>query len=116
MVLKNFQLENKTFLSGKYDKKSYSLHKMDLLVCYSFARGFTKASVIYDMAKNHTYFQYVANAIDPDEDTVIDFMVPFTVQFAILGGLTNIENISVDSTYAKSANNKFNVIHKLFIE
>ena len=74
MVLKNFQLENKTFSSSKYDKKCYSLQKMDLLVCYSFARGFTKASVIYDMAKNHTYFQYVANAIDPDEDTVIDFI------------------------------------------
>ena len=40
-----------------------------------------------------------------------EYLVPYTVQFPI-GGLTNIENISVDSTYVKSANNKFNVIHK----
>ena len=44
------------------------------LVYYSYSRGFTKASVIADMAKNHSYFKYVANGITPDEDTINNFI------------------------------------------
>ena len=44
------------------------------LVYYGYSRGFTKASVIADMAKNHKYFQYVANGIESDEDTINNFI------------------------------------------
>ena len=48
--------------------------KMASLVYYSFSRGFTKASIIADMAKNHTYFKYAANGITPNEDTINNFI------------------------------------------
>ena len=61
MLLKTFEVENETFSSSKPGRKPYALHKRASLVYYSYARGFTKASVIEDMAKNHTYFKFVAN-------------------------------------------------------
>lgn len=67
MLLKTYELENETFPSAKPGRKAYTLHKMASLVFYSYARGFTKASVIADLAKNHHYFKYVANGIEPDE-------------------------------------------------
>lgn len=73
MLLKTYELENETFPSAKPGRKAYALHKMASLVFYSYARGFTKASVIADLAKNHHYFKYVANGIEPDEDTINNF-------------------------------------------
>ena len=35
---------------------------------------FTKASVIKVMAKNHTYFKFVANGIMSDKDTINNFI------------------------------------------
>lgn len=121
-MLKSFNLDNEVFPSAKDNKKGYAMHKMVSLVYYSYARGFTKASVIADLAKNHTYFKFVANGIEPDEDTInlfinkwgsfFDFMLSYTVQFAKMAGFTSFENISVDSTMLKAANNKFYVIHE----
>ena len=122
MLLKSFNLENEIFPSAKSNKKGFAMHKMASLVYYSFARGFTKASIIEDQAKNHTYFKFVANGITPDEDTInnfinkwgsfFDYLLSYTVQFAKISDLTNFENISIDSTFLKAANNKFNVIHE----
>ena len=122
MLLKSFQLENETFPSSKPGRKPYALHKMASLVYYSYSRGFTKASIIADMAKNHHYFQFVANGIEPDEDTInnfiniwgsfFEYLVSYTVQFSKMSSLTTFHNLSLDSTFAKSNNNKFNVIHK----
>ena len=70
MLLKSYELENETFPSSKPGRKPYALHKMALLIFYSYARGFTQGSVIADMAKYHHYFKYVANGIEPDEDTI----------------------------------------------
>lgn len=121
-LVKTFELENETFPSARSGRKSYSLCKMASLVYYSFSRGFTKASIIADMAKNHKYFQYVANGIEPDEDTINNFInkwgsffeyhISYTLQLAKIAGFTNFENIHIDATFAKSNNNKFNVIHK----
>ena len=63
MLLEAFEVENEVFPSSKKGRKPYSLRKMMSLVYYSYSRGFTKASVIADMAKNHSYFKYVANGI-----------------------------------------------------
>ena len=73
-------------------------------------------------AKNHKYYRFAANGITPDEDTInnfinkwgsfFEYMLAYTVQFSIIAGFTNFENISTDSTVLKAANNKFNVIHK----
>ena len=64
----------------------------------------------------------VANGITPDEDTInlfiekwgdfFDFVLSYTVLYGKIAGFTEYENVSVDSTYSKSTNNKFNVIHK----
>ena len=126
MVLKTFELENEEFPSSKKGRKSYSLRKMMSLVYYSYSRGFTEASVIEDMAKHHSHFQYVANGITPDEDTInnfiniwgsfFEYLISYTVQFAKIVGFTTFENICVDSTFVKSANNKFNVVHKEDVE
>ena len=122
MLLKTFEVENETFPSSKPGRKPYSLHKMASLVYYSYGRGFTKASVIEDMAKNHTYFKFVANGIEPDEDTInnfiniwgsfFEYLIEYSIQFAQIAGFTTFENTCVDSTFAKSNNNKFNVVHK----
>jgi len=64
----------KKFPSSKRGRKSYSLRKMMSLVYYSYSRGFTEAIVIEDMAKYHSHFQYVANGITPDEDTINNFI------------------------------------------
>lgn len=122
MLLKTYELENETFPSAKPGRKAYALHKMASLVFYSYARDFTKASVIADLAKNHHYFKYVANGIEPDEDTInnftnmwgdfFEYLIGYSVQFAKIAGFTTFENTCVDSTFAKSNNNKFNVLHK----
>ena len=126
MLLKTFELENEEFPSSKRGRKSYSLRKMMFLVYYSYSRGFTEASVIEDMAKHHSHFQYVANGITPDEDTInnfikiwgsfFEYLISYTVQFAKIAGFTTFENICADSTFIKSANNKFNVVHKEDVE
>lgn len=126
MLLKTFELENEEFPSSKRGRKSYSLRKMMSLVYYSYSRGFTEASVIEDMAKYHSHFQYVANGITPDEDTInnfikiwgsfFEYLISYTVQFAKIAGFTTFENICADSTFIKSANNKFNVVHKEDVE
>ena len=74
MLLKTFKVENEMFPSSKPGRKPYALHKMASLVYYSYSRCFTKASVIADMAKNHSYFKFVANGIEPDEDTINNFI------------------------------------------
>lgn len=122
MLLKTFEVENETFPSSKPGRKPYALHKMASLVYYSYARGFTKASVIEDMVKNHTYFKFVANGIEPDEDTInnfiniwgsfFEYIIDYSIQLAQIAGFTTFENTCVDSTFAKSKNNKFNVVHK----
>lgn len=122
MLLKTFEVENETFPSSKLGRKPYALHKMASLVYYSYARGFTKASVIEDMVKNHTYFKFVANGIEPDEDTInnfiniwgsfFEYIIDYSIQLAQIAGFTTFENTCVDSTFAKSKNNKFNVVHK----
>ena len=56
MLLKTFEIENETFYSSKLGRKPYALHKMASLVYYAYARGFTKASVIADMAKKPFLF------------------------------------------------------------
>ena len=122
MLLKTFEIENETFPSSKPGRKPYALHKMASLVYYSYARGFTKASVIADMAKNHTYFKFVANGITPDEDTInnfidiwgsfFEYLIVYSIQLAKIAGFTTFENTCIDSTFAKSNNNKFNVVHK----
>ena len=122
MLLKTFEVENETFPSSKPGRKPYALHKMASLVYYSYARGFTKASVIEDMVKNHTYFKFVANGIEPDEDTInnfinswgsfFEYILDYSIQLAQIAGFTTFENTCVDSTFAKSKNNKFNVVHK----
>lgn len=122
MLLKTFEVENETFPSSKPGRKPYALHKMASLVYYSYARGFTKASVIEDMVKNHTYFKFVANGIEPDEDTInnfiniwgsfFEYIIDYSIQLAQIAGFTTFENTCVDSTFAKSNNNKFNVVHK----
>ena len=122
MLLKTFEVENETFPSSKPGRKPYSLHKMVSLIYYAYARGFTKASVIADMAKNHTYFKFVANGIEPDEDTINNFIniwgaffeyfIVYSIQLAKIAGFTSFENTCVDSTFGKSNNNKFNVVHK----
>ena len=38
------------------------------------------------------------------------------MQFAQIAGFTNFENVSTDGTFVKSANNKFNVVHKDDVE
>ena len=121
-MLKSFNLENEIFPSAKDNKKGYALHKIASLVYYAYAKGFTNASVIADFAKNHKYYRFAANGITPDEDTInnfinkwgsfFEYMLAYTVQFSIIAGFTNFENISTDSTVLKAANNKFNVIHK----
>ena len=121
-LLKSFNLDNEIFPSAKDNKKGYAMHKMACLVVYAYSRGFTKASIISDMAKNYNFFKFVANGIEPDEDTInnfinkwgsfFDYLLVYTVQFAKICDFTNFGNISVDSTFIKSPNNKFNVIHK----
>ena len=125
-LLKSFNLDNEIFPSAKDNKKGYAMHKMVFLVVYAYSRGFTKASIISDMAKNHNFFKFVANGIKPDEDTInnfinkwgsfFDYLLVYTVQFAKICDFTNFGNISVDSTFIKSPNNKFNVIHKDYAE
>ena len=71
---------------------------------------------------NHSYFKFVANGIEPDEDTInnfigiwgsfFEYLITYTLQFAKIAGFTNYENISIDSTFGKAFNNKFNVMHK----
>ena len=122
MLLKTFEVENEMFPSSKPGRKPYALHKMASLVYYSYARGLTKASLIADMAKNHTYFKFVANGIEPDEDTINNFIniwgsffeytLSYSTQLALIAGFTTFENTCADSTFAKSNNNKFNVVHK----
>ena len=121
-LLKSFNLNNEIFPSAKDNKKGYAMHKMVSLVYYSYSNGFTKASVIADLAKNHTYYKFVANGITPDEDTInlfinkwgsfFDYFIAYTVQFAIVSGLTDLNTISIDGTPLKAANNKFNVIYE----
>ena len=121
-LLKSFNLENEVFKSSKPGRKGYALHKMGSLVYYSYGGGFTKASVIADLAKHHTYFKYVANGIGPDEDTINEFinkwgsffeyLITYTVHFAKLVNFTEFEIIDIDGSPIESANNKFNVIHK----
>ena len=72
--------------------------------------------------KNHTYFKFVANGIEPDEDTINNFIniwgsffeytLSYSTQLALIAGFTTFENTCADSTFAKSNNNKFNVVHK----
>ena len=122
MLLKTFEVENEIFPSSKSGRKPYALHKMVSLVYYSYARGFTKASVIADMAKNHTYFKFVANGIEPDEDTInnfiniwgsfFEYLIGYSIHLAQIAGFTTFENTCADSTFVKSNNNKFNVVHK----
>ena len=121
-LLKSFNLENETFPSSRKGRKGYALHKMASLVFYSYARGFTEASLIADFAKNHAYFQFVANGITPDEDTInnfinkwgcfFDYIISYTAHFAKLANLTDLGDLSMDGSPIKSANNTFNVIHK----
>lgn len=121
-LLKTFQLKNETFPSSKSGRKPYALHKMASLVYYSYSRGFTQASVIADMAKHHSHFKFVANGIEPDEDTInnfiqiwgsfFEYLIVYTLQIAKIAGFTNYKNISIDSTFGKAFNNKFNVLHK----
>ena len=121
-VLGIFEVENEIFPSSKVGRKPYSLHKMASLVFYSYARGFTKASVIADMARYHSYFQFVANGIEPDEDTInnfinlwgcfFEFLVIYSIQLAEVAGFTTFKTQCADSTFASSFNNKFNVVHK----
>ena len=121
-LLKSFEVENETFPSSKPGRKPYALHKMLSLVYYSYAVGFTKASIIADMAKYHSYFKFVANGIEPDEDTInnfidvwgcfFEYMISYSIQFAQIAGFTCFDNLCADSTFAKSNNNKFNVVHK----
>ena len=56
MLLKTFEVENETFPSSKPGRKPYALHKMASLAYYSYARGFTKASVIEDIVKKSYLF------------------------------------------------------------
>lgn len=126
MILKSFEIENEVFPSSKPRRKPYSLRKMMSLIYYFYSRDFTEASVIADMAKYHSYFKYVANGITPDEDTINKFiniwgsftgyLISYTVQFAQIAGFTKFENVSTDGTFVKSANNKFNVVHKDDVE
>ncbi len=125
-LLEAFEVENEVFPSSKKGRKPYSLRKMMSLVYYSYSRGFTKASVIADMAKNHSYFKYVANGITPDEDTInnfiniwgsfFEYLISYTVQFAKISGFTDFENVCADGTFIRSANNKFNVVHRDDVE
>ena len=125
-LLEIFEVENEVFPSSKKGRKPYSLRKMMSLVYYSYSRGFTKASVIADMAKNHSYFKYVANGITPDEDTInnfiniwgsfFEYLISYTVQFAKISGFTDFENVCADGTFIRSANNKFNVVHRDDVE
>ena len=64
----------KPFIHPKPGRKPYALHKIASLVYNAYARGFTKASIIADMAKNHTYFKYDANGKTPNEDTINNFI------------------------------------------
>ena len=101
-LLKTFEIENEIFPSSKPGRKGYALHKMASLVYYSFSRGFTKASIIADMAKNHTYFKYAANGITPNEDTINNFIniwgsffeytITYSVQVAPMAGFINFNN------------------------
>lgn len=121
-LLKTFQLQNETFPSSKSGRKPYALYKMASLVYYSYSRGFNQASVIADMAKHHSHFKFVANGIEPDEDTInnfiqiwgsfFEYLIVYTLQIAKIAGFTNYKNISIDSTFGKAFNNKFNVLHK----
>ena len=125
-LLKSYQLENETFPSSKAGRPAYALHKMASLVYYAYSQGFTHASIIADFAENHHFYQYVANGITPDEDTInnfinvwgefFEYLLTYTGQFAQMIGLTSFENICVDSTFAKSDNNKFNVLHQDDVE
>ena len=45
-----------------------------------------------------------------------EYLISYTVQFAKIAGFTTFENICADSTFIKSANNKFNVVHKEDVE
>lgn len=106
-----FNMENETFSSNKRGRKPYSFKKITSLIYYAYANGFTNASIISDLAANHTYYKYVANGITPDEDTInlfiekwgdfFDFVLSYTVLFAKIAGFTAYENVSVDSTYSK---------------
>ena len=96
MTFKSFNIENERFTSAIDNKKSYSVVKMLSLIYYAYARGYTKASTIADLAKNHTYFKFVANGIESDEDTInnfinkwgsfFDYFMAYTLQFAKMMG------------------------------
>ena len=73
-----------------------------------------------DFAKNHKFFKYAANGIEPSEDAIamfinkwgsffFDYTLKFMVQMAFVDNLTEFESVSVDSTHKKATNNKFNV-------
>ena len=55
-LLKTFELENETFSSSKLGRKPYVIYKISSLVFYVYSGGFTKASFIPDMVKNHSHF------------------------------------------------------------
>ena len=92
----------KCFHHRNLEEKVMHYIKMASLVYYSFSRGFTKASIIADMAKNHTYFKYAANGITPNEDTINNFIniwgsffeytITYSVQVAQMAGFTNFNN------------------------
>ena len=45
-----------------------------------------------------------------------EYFISYTVQFVKIAGFTTFENICADSIFIKSANNKFNVVHKEDVE
>ena len=125
-IISIFQLENEVIKCNTAGRECYSLSKMARLVYYAYARGFTSPEVISDFAKNHKFFKYAANGIEPSDDAIamfinkwgsfFDYALKFMVQMAFVANLTEFESVSVDSTHKKTANNKFNVLHEDDIE
>ena len=75
------------------------------------------------MAKNHTYFKFVANGIEPDEDTINNFIniwgsffeytLSYSTQLALIAGFTTFEKILVQTVPLLNLTIiKFNVVHK----
>jgi len=110
------------FKDAEDNKRSYSLVKLACLIYYAFAEGITDATDIEYNAKYNKLYIYAGNGIKPSYKTIEKFMeewgdlfeclVSYTIIFAKIAGLTDLEHVEFDDSLFKVANNKFNVFHR----
>jgi len=111
---------------GNRGRPNFPVREMFKLIIYAYSCGVTSPKVIENQAMFHKIYIYVSSGIKPFERTIRRFITEYgylfnnllgnTLIFAGEVGITDFKHISVDGSFKKANNSKFNVIHKKDIQ